>query len=62
MTGNPDLDRLVDHLQAKGDPCIVAHEGSADEVVATMLAAGWTLSDEVEYVSGKRIRTLVAPS
>ena len=61
MTDNPDLDLLVDHLAAKGDPCLVTHEGPADEVVASLLAAGWTLSPEVDYVSGKRIRTLVAP-
>lgn len=55
------VDAVCDAL-GDADGVIVAHQGSADDVVATMVAAGWTLSDRVEYVAGKRIRTLIPPS
>jgi hypothetical protein len=44
------------------DAYLIAENGvSADDMVSTMLAAGWTYGG-VEYVAGKRIRTLVAPT
>lgn len=57
-----DLDVLVAHLTecVKPDAVIVA-DGNADELVATLLAAGWTWDGNVEHVAGKRIRNLVPP-
>lgn len=36
-------------------------DGSGDDVVTTLVAAGWTLDERVDYVAGKRIRTLNPP-
>lgn len=36
-------------------------DGSADEVIASLVAAGWGLSERVEYVAGKRIRYVTVP-
>ncbi len=41
---------------------IATQRGSADELLATMLADGWTLADEVDYAAGKRIRYLLPPA
>lgn len=52
------LECVVNHLSASG--CygtLVAHEGSADEVVQTMEGDGWEVVG-VEYLHGKRIRTM----
>lgn len=49
------------HLRETGcDAAIVCDTGvNGDDVIATMLATGlWRLSDRVETVEGKRIRTL----
>lgn len=57
-------EELAEHMNecSQGTQAIVAHEGNADEVVATFLAAGWTLSPVVEFVAGKRIRVVVPPA
>jgi hypothetical protein len=58
-------EEFVDHLQncgPKADAFIVMENGlSGDDVVATLLAEGWTWGG-VEYVGGKRIRNLIAPT
>lgn len=58
-------ERFADHLincgPSRPDATIVCDKGvSGDIVIATMVATGfWKLSDDVEYVAGKRIRHLV---
>lgn len=58
-------EQFVDHIQncgdTKPDAMIVCDTGvNGDDVIATMLGTGlWKLSDEVEYIAGKRIRHLV---
>lgn len=58
-------EEFVDHIQncgkTKPDAMIVCDKGvNGDDVIATMVATGfWKLSDDVEYVGGKRIRHLV---
>lgn len=57
-----DIDAVVDHLKdcRDGQAAIVC-DGSGDDVIETMVNAGWTLDDRVDHVGGKRIRTLNAP-
>ena len=61
--GTPDgsPQRLADHLVncRKVDAAVVVN-GSADDLVAQMIAAGWTY-EGAEYVEGKRVRYLVPP-
>lgn len=62
--GEHELDgpeALVDHLKhcREVDAAIVM-DGNADELVAGLLAQGWTY-EGVEYVGGKRVRYLVPP-
>lgn len=57
-------DIVADHLAncAGVGAAIVMQEGSADEVIATLLAAGWEWSGQpTEVVAGKRIRYLTPP-
>ena len=53
---------LAEHLTecAKADAAIVV-DGSADDIVAELVSAGWTLHDRTELVAGKRIRYLQPP-
>lgn len=52
---------LADHLKnCRKTDFVVAGDGNLDEVVETLLAAGWT-PDGIEYVEGKRVRYLVPP-
>lgn len=54
---------LADHLAAchEADALLVV-DGSADEIIARLVAAGWTLSDEPpEITGGKRIRMMTPP-
>jgi hypothetical protein len=52
---------LADHLKnCRQVDAVIAGDGSLDEVVESMIAAGWTYSG-VEYVEGKRVRYLSAP-
>lgn len=54
-------EELADHLKNCRDvDAVIAGDGNLDEVVNTMIAAGWTF-DGVEYVEGKRVRYLVPP-
>lgn len=57
-------EEMAEHMAecSPGKAAIVAHTGSADEVVEKMVAEGWTLDPHIEYVAGKRIRTLTAPA
>ncbi len=54
---------LADHLKncSRVDAAIVV-DGNGDDVVSTLLAAGWTWDGNTEVVAGKRIRNLVPPS
>jgi hypothetical protein len=58
-----DADVMVEHLAecAAVDAAIVV-DGNADEIVAGLVAAGWTLRDRVDRVAGKRVRFLEPPS
>lgn len=53
---------LAEHLRdcVKASAAIVV-DGSGDDTVATLVAAGWTWDGNVEYVAGKRIRNLIPP-
>lgn len=56
-------DVVAEHLAlcAQVDAAIV-QDGSADETVATLLAAGWTWDERpTEFLAGKRLRYLRAP-
>jgi hypothetical protein len=54
-------EELVEHLKEcrKVDVAVVK-DGNADDLVARMIAEGWTY-DGVEYVAGKRVRYLTPP-
>jgi len=56
------VDALVQHLvECRKVDAAVVSDGEADDLVAKMLADGWTY-EGVEYVGGKRVRYLMAPS
>lgn len=63
MTDQPSgVDVLVEHLTECGKPdAVIVVDGNGDDVIATLLGAGWTYDGNVEYVAGKRIRNLVPP-
>jgi hypothetical protein len=52
-------EHLADCTDAKA---AIVIDGSADDVIAQMTAAGWTLEERVDHVAGKRIRFLKAPA
>lgn len=55
-------DVIVEHMAECTDAkAAIVMDGSADEVIARMVAAGWTLGERVDRVAGKRIRFLSAP-
>lgn len=52
---------LAEHLvECREVDAAVVVDGNADELVAKMLAEGWTYGG-VEYVQGKRVRYLAPP-
>jgi hypothetical protein len=52
---------LVEHLvECRDVTAAVVVDGNADELVAKMLAEGWTF-EGTEHVEGKRVRYLVPP-
>jgi hypothetical protein len=61
ITAEEFVDHLVNCGPTKPDAMIVCDTGvNGDDVIATMVNTGyWRLSDRVEYLAGKRIRTLV---
>jgi hypothetical protein len=55
-------DILADHLRGHADAAVVCDTtADADATLAAMIDAGWTVG-AVEYVAGKRVRTLIAPT
>jgi hypothetical protein len=57
------LTDLVEHLRdcRKADAALVV-DGNADDVIANLLAAGWTWSTrQTDYIGTKRIRYLTPP-
>lgn len=57
-------EEVAAHLRdcAQVDAAIVMQSGSADGVIATLLAQGWTWDERpTEHVGGKRIRYLRPP-
>jgi hypothetical protein len=58
---NP-ADVVVEHLRDCTDAkAAVVVDGSADQIIDRMVAAGWELAERVDVVAGKRIRFLRAP-
>ena len=56
-------DVLVDHIvQCTDAGAVVVVDGSADDIIGRMLAAGWTVEQRVDRVAGKRIRFLHPPA
>lgn len=60
--GDP-VEAVMDHVKASGaGAVIVAQSGQLrDDDLRGFLDAGWTWSEQVEYVSGRRIRLLLPP-
>jgi hypothetical protein len=55
-------DILAEHMAECTDAkAAIVVDGSADEIVARLLAAGWTMDERVDHVAGKRIRFLRTP-
>jgi len=53
---------VAEHIKnCLGAKATVVVDGNADEVIARMVAAGWTLREQVDLVAGKRIRVLQVP-
>src|ERR1700749_953492 len=50
------------HCARASGAIVMHHPGeSADDVIARLLEAGWTLRDEADHVAGKRIRYVIPP-
>jgi hypothetical protein len=57
-----DADALVEHLtDCRNASAAIVVDGNGDDVVAGLLAAGWTYTG-VEQVAGKRVRYLTPPA
>jgi hypothetical protein len=57
-----NADLLIEHIvNCTPAKAAVVVDGSADDIVAGMVAAGWTLGGRVDRVAGKRIRFLTPP-
>lgn len=55
-------DAVAEHLsQCTDAQAAIVVDGSADEVIAGLMAAGWTAYERTDYVAGKRIRFLSPP-
>jgi hypothetical protein len=53
---------LVDHLaECRQADALIVVDGNGDDVIARMIAAGWTLREGTEYAYGKRIRMMTPP-
>jgi hypothetical protein len=56
-------DVMLEHIQeCTPAKALVVVDGSADDIVARMQAEGWTLSERVDRLLGKRIRFLTPPA
>lgn len=57
-----EADAVVEHMaQCTDARAALVVDGSADQVIADLAAAGWTVYERVDYVAGKRIRFLSPP-
>lgn len=63
MSERTGADEVIDHLVNCADvnAALVMHQGSADDAIAELVAAGWTLEERVDRVAGKRIRYMQPP-
>ncbi|HET9893739.1 MAG TPA: hypothetical protein VFQ44_02285 [Streptosporangiaceae bacterium] len=53
---------IAEHLAECTDAkAAIVVDGSADDIIEQMTAAGWTLDERVDYVAGKRIRFIRVP-
>lgn len=52
---------LVEHVTRNSQAVIATQRGSADPEIEALLAAGWTLDEQVDHVAGKRIRYVRSP-
>jgi hypothetical protein len=56
-------DVIAEHLaQCTGASAAVVVDGNADAIIADLLAAGWTLDERTDCISGKRIRFVRPPA
>lgn len=56
-------DVVAEHLAECTDAkAAIVVDGSADDVVAELVRAGWVLAERVDHVAGKRIRFLERPA
>lgn len=61
--GPTGADALVEHLTECTDAsAAIVVDGNADDIVARMIAAGWSLRERVDLVAGKRVRFLEPPA
>jgi len=61
-TARSGADILLDHItRCTGADALLVVDGSADDTITQLLAAGWTLDEGSEVVAGKRIRTVHPP-
>lgn len=51
---------IAAQVRHRADAAVVVN-GSADQMVADLVAAGWSLDDDVSYAAGKRIRYIHPP-
>lgn len=53
---------VTEYLRQQNINAAIVVDGSADEIVEGLVAAGWTLEEGAVLVAGKRIRVLVPPA
>lgn len=54
---------LAEHLAGcVGADAAIVVDGSGNDTIARLVAAGWTLDEGAEHVLGKRIRTIHPPA
>lgn len=66
MTGvtgmKSDADLIIGSLRDGNADAAIIVNGSADDAIARLLEAGWTLEDKTKIVAGKRIRYIRPPA
>jgi hypothetical protein len=61
--GSSPASSLADHLaECRSARAAIVVDGSADEIIARLVAEGWTLDEGAELTHGKRIRTIHPPA
>jgi hypothetical protein len=52
---------IIRHLIESDASAVIVADGPADDIIARMVAVGWTLKDETTIIAGKRVRYIVPP-